>query len=139
VRPAGIPAANVHLMDVEATDLNDAAARYAAALRDSCDGVLDVVHLGLGGDGHTASWPPGDRAVLATANDVSVVGVFKGFVRLTLTPTCVNRARHRVLLVTGASKAGAVADLLSGGRDIPAAALVRHDTVVFADTDAAPD
>jgi 6-phosphogluconolactonase len=139
VRPAGIPDANVHLMDVEATDLHDAAARYASALQRACGGVLDVVHLGLGGDGHTASWAPGDLAVLATADDVSVVGVFRGFVRLTLTPACVNRARHRVVLVTGASKSDAVADLLSGGRTIPAAALTRHDTVVFADTDAAPD
>jgi 6-phosphogluconolactonase/glucosamine-6-phosphate isomerase/deaminase len=134
-----LPPGNVHLMDVEATDLHDAAARYGVALATACGGVLDVVHLGLGGDGHTASWAPGDLAVLATSDDVSVVGVFKGFVRLTLTPNCVNRARHRLVLVTGASKADAVAELVSGERNIPAAALSRQDTVVFADTDAAPD
>lgn len=139
VRPVELPAENVHLMDVEAGDLHDAAARYALDLRRSCNGTLDLVHLGLGGDGHTASWAPGDRAVLATADDVSVVGVFKGFVRLTLTPACVNRARRRVVLVTGASKSEAVHHLLGADRSIPAAALARAGTVVIADSDAAPD
>jgi 6-phosphogluconolactonase len=101
--------------------------------------VLDVVHLGLGSDGHTASWAPGDQAVLATTDDVSVVGVFKGFVRLTLTPCAVNRARSRMVLVTGASKRWAVSALRSGEQGIPAAALTRRGTVVIADTDAAPD
>ena len=52
-----------HLMDVTAADPAAAAAAYATELEAVCAGVLDLVHLGLGDDGHTASWPPGDPVV----------------------------------------------------------------------------
>ena len=60
-----------HLMDVTAADLPGACRRYADELSDvTGDGVLDVVHLGLGDDGHTASWPPGDPVINVRDADV---------------------------------------------------------------------
>ena len=49
-------------MPVTAADLDAAAADYAAELPDR----FDVVHLGMGPDGHTASWPPGDPVIDST-------------------------------------------------------------------------
>ena len=128
----GLPPGRLHLMDVTATDLTEAAARYAAALPEQ----FDVVHLGLGEDGHTASWPPGDRA-LHSRQDVAVVGPFHGHVRMTLTPRVINRARERLFLVTGEAKEAALASLVSGEPDLPAAAVSMANTLVYADQAAA--
>jgi 6-phosphogluconolactonase len=112
----------VHLMEVTDPDLDAAAARYAAEL----PVVFDVVHLGLGDDGHTASWPPGDPVWTDALpgkrahGDVAVVGPFNGRVRLTLTPAVVDRARATMLLVAGAAKAPMVRRLLAGDDTIPA-------------------
>ena len=89
----------VHLMDVAAPDLDAAADAYAEAMRDSCGAVLDIVHLGLGDDGHTASWPPGDAIVDVEDRDVALAGLFNGYRRMTLTVPAVNRARHIMFLV----------------------------------------
>jgi 6-phosphogluconolactonase len=126
-----------HLFDVNAADLADAAARYAAELRAACGGVFDVVHLGLGDDGHTASWPPSDRVVDVTDTDAAVSSEYKGRVRLTLTVPAVNRARHVMVLVAGADKANAVRALLEGDPGIPASHVRRAGTTVLADADAA--
>ena len=94
---------NVHPMPVTVSDLEVGARAYAAELAGvTGDGVLDLIHLGVGDDGHTASWPPGDPVVEAEgegAPDVAVVGPFHGRRRMTLTPRAVNRARA-VLLAT---------------------------------------
>jgi len=111
--------ATVHLMDVTAPELAAAASHFASSLPDA----FDVVHLGLGDDGHTASWPPGD-AVWRTASpaqpDVAVVGPFNGHMRLTITPPIVDRARATMFLVGGAAKAEMVRRLISGDDTIPA-------------------
>jgi 6-phosphogluconolactonase len=134
-----IPPGNVHPMPVEAADLDAAAAAYAAELQAvTGDGRLDVVHLGLGDDGHTASWPPGDPVVDATA-DVALVGPLNGRMRMTLTPPAVNRARFIVWLIAGASKAPAVARLLAGDASLPASRARRTDMTLLADTPAAAD
>lgn len=135
-----IPAANVHPMPVEAADREAAAAGYAAEIREVCGpgGVLDVVHLGLGDDGHTASWPPGDPVVDVTDADVAVVGPYRGYRRMTLTPPAVNRAGFILWLVDGAGKAPALARLLEGDPTIPAAGVRQEGAVVLASADAAP-
>jgi 6-phosphogluconolactonase/glucosamine-6-phosphate isomerase/deaminase len=128
---AGLPGRH-HLMPVTARDLRRAAARYAAALPER----FDVVHLGMGPDGHTASWPPGDP-VVASAKPVDLCGEFNGRVRMTLTPPAVNGARSRVVLITGADKAPAVAAWLNHhplGARLPVSRVARSGTVVVLDS-----
>ena len=129
-----IPAANVHPMPVEESDLATAAAAYGEEIRAviGAEGRLDVVHLGLGEDGHTASWPPGDPVVDAT-DDVAVVGPFNGFVRMTLTPPPVNRAEWIVWLISGVAKAAALRGLMAGDPALPASRVRRHDVTLLAD------
>jgi 6-phosphogluconolactonase/glucosamine-6-phosphate isomerase/deaminase len=126
--------ASVELMPVTARDLRAAARRYAAGLPER----FDVVHLGLGDDGHTASWPPGD-AVVDSDRPCELVGDFNGFRRMTLTPSVVNRARSRLVLTFGRSKAPMVARWLSGDPDLPVDRLRRSGTWVFVDPAAVAD
>ncbi|MCA1845156.1 MAG: 6-phosphogluconolactonase [Actinobacteria bacterium] len=130
---APIPPGNVHPMPVEEPDVEAGAAAYADELRSvTGDGVLDVVHLGIGDDGHTASWPPGDPVVDAT-NDVAIVGPFNGRLRMTLTPPAVNRAGWIVWLVAGADKAPVVERLLAGDPALPSSRVRRTDVTFVAD------
>ncbi len=96
--------------------------------------AIDVVHLGLGDDGHTASWPPGRP--IADDRSVVAMGPFNGHPRITVTPSVVNAAHRRVWLVTGASKRAQLASLLDATSTAPAALVRRRDSVVFADPDA---
>ncbi len=128
-----IPLEQVHLFDAAADDLTDAAERYALELHVACNGVLDVVHLGLGDDGHTASWPPGDPVVNIDDRDVAVVAPFNGRARLTLTVPAVNRAHHLLVLVEGQAKASVVRRLIDGDTSIPASHLRRTGTTILAD------
>ncbi len=124
----------VELMPVTDVDLAGAARRYAAGLPER----FDVVHLGLGDDGHTASWPPGDPVV---DSDLAcdVVGEFNGFRRMTLTPPVVNAARARLMLTYGSSKAPMMHRWLAGDRSLPVARLRRTDTWAMLDPAAAGD
>jgi 6-phosphogluconolactonase len=126
-------AAVPHLFDVTNPDLDAAVADYAAELRRACGGVLDAVHLGLGPDGHTASWPPGDPVVTVTNADVARSLEYKGRVRLTLTVPAVNRARQLMFLVAGADKADAVAKLVAGDPGVPASHVRRNEVVLMLD------
>lgn len=144
VAPDGDPARNAALlalfpatatvvpMDVTAPDVDDAARRYAAMLPDR----LDVVHLGLGDDGHTASWPPGD-AVVRSRRLVDVCGVYRGHVRMTLTPLAVNAARHRLVLAAGRDKAVPLEGWLLDAADLPVRRVRGAGTVVVVDAEAA--
>jgi 6-phosphogluconolactonase len=136
VARVGLRAAQVHLMPVTVARLPAAAARYADRL--SSHLPFDVVHLGLGDDGHTASWPPGDAVVGSTAS-VDLCGTFNGRVRMTLTPGPVNGARYRLVLTAGASKAPMVARWLEGDRSLPIARVRRTGTVLVVDRAAAAD
>jgi len=129
-----LPVHGVHLrlMPVTDTDLSAAAARYAALLPDR----LDIVHLGLGDDGHTASWPPGD-AVVESEDIVALSGEYRGHVRMTLTPLAVNAARHRLMLAAGPDKAVPMERWLLGDPDVPVHHVRRSDTVVVIDQAAA--
>jgi 6-phosphogluconolactonase len=129
---AGFPGQHV-LMPVTAADLDEAADAYAAELPER----FDVVHLGMGPDGHTASWPPGDPVIDST-RAVDLSGEYQGRVRMTLTPPVVDAARTRVVLITGGEKAPAVARWLEGGGgDLPIARVPPGGTVVVLDPAAA--
>ncbi|HTH06793.1 MAG TPA: 6-phosphogluconolactonase [Ilumatobacteraceae bacterium] len=124
----------VHPMPVTASDRPAAAREYAASL----PAQFDVVHLGIGDDGHTASWPPGDP-VADLEQPVAWTGRFNGYDRMTLTPGPVNDARHRLVLVTEGNKAAVVARWLDGDRDLPITRVHRSDTVLIATGDVVPD
>jgi 6-phosphogluconolactonase len=129
-----IPAGNVHPMPVDEPDLTAAAAAYEEVIRavTGTGGELDVVHLGVGDDGHTASWPPGDPVVDAP-DDVAVVGPFNGRLRMTLTPPAVNRAGWIMWLISGVAKAAVLRRLLAGDPALPASRVRRHEVTLLAD------
>jgi len=124
-----------HPMPVEAADLGLAAAQYAAALRAVAGSppVLDLVHLGIGADGHTASLVPGDSVLDVTDADVGLTGSYQGWRRMTLTYPTLNRARRVLWLVTGETKAHALARLRAGDGSIPAGRVRQENALVLAD------
>jgi 6-phosphogluconolactonase len=129
----------IHAMPVEAADLERAAGEYAMALAQLAGSppVLDLVHLGLGGDGHTASLVPGDPVLAVLDRDVAVTGIYQGRQRMTLTYPALDRARQILWLVTGADKAPVLARLLQADPTIPAGRVCQDRAVVFADRAAA--
>ena len=139
VRSHRLQPERVHAMPVEEADLEAAALRYARELEGLAGSppVLDLVHLGLGADGHTASLIPGDAALDITASDVGVSGVYQGWRRMTLTFPAINRARRVIWLVTGSEKAEALRLLRRGDCSIPAGRVTRDAAVIFADFAAA--
>ena len=132
-------AERIHAMPVEAPDLEAAAAQYAQTLRQIAGSppVLDLVHLGLGVDGHTASLVPGDPILEMADADVAVTGSYQGRRRMTMTVPILNRARQILWLVTGADKASMLARLRNGDVSIPAGRIRRERALVLADQAAA--
>jgi len=129
----------IHAMPVESPDLEAAAARYALALREIAGSppVLDLVHLGLGPDGHTASLVPGDAVLDVTDADVALTGVYQGRCRMTLTYPTLNRARRVLWVVTGSEKVEMLRRLRDGDVSIPAGRVRREQSLVLADRAAA--
>ena len=134
-----LPSGQFHPMPVEEDDLDAAAASYENLLRRIAGSppVLDLVHLGLGPDGHTASLVPGDPVVDVTDRDVAVTGVYQKRRRMTLTYPVLNRARCILFLVTGPEKAEILQRLVSGDASIPAGRIQRDTATVVADRAAA--
>ena len=124
----------VHPMPVEWPDLEAACERYALTLREiaGSPAVLDLAHLGLGPDGHTASLVPGDP-VLNISADVALTAIYQGRRRMTLTYPRLNRSRLILWLVTGHEKADMLLRLHDGDRSIPAGRISRQQSVVLAD------
>jgi 6-phosphogluconolactonase len=130
---------HIHAMAVEAVDLGRAVEQYARTLRDvaGTPAVLDLVHLGLGPDGHTASLVPGDPALDVADADVAISGPYQGRRRMTLTFPLINRSRRILWLVTGGEKAEMLARLRDGDRSVPASRIRRDRALVVADRAAA--
>jgi len=129
-----------HAMPVESPDLAAAAARYAQTLGEIAGQppVLDLVHLGLGPDGHTASLVPGDPVLDVSDADVALAGVYQGRRRMTLTYPVLNRARRVLWVVTGSEKAGMLGRLSAGDTSIPAGRVRQDRALVLTDRAAAP-
>ena len=132
-----LPAGNLHAMPVERDDLVAGAAAYARELSGVAGGVLDLVHLGLGPDGHTASLVPGDPVLEVRDEDVAVTGPYGGHRRMTLTYPAIDRARRILWVVTGAEKAPMLPRLDAGDRSIPAGRVAADRAAILADADAA--
>jgi 6-phosphogluconolactonase len=121
-------------MPVNDADLEEAAERYDNAL----PARLDLVHLGLGPDGHIASLVPGDPVLDITDRRVALTGgEYQGHRRMTLTYPALASARKVLFLVTGAEKRTALAKLLAGDQSIPAARVEARDGLIVADEAAA--
>jgi 6-phosphogluconolactonase len=122
-------------MPVEETPLQNAAARYAARLEiiAGSPAMLDLVHLGLGDDGHTASLLPGDPVLEVTDADVGVTEKYRGWRRMTLTFPAIDRARSILWLVAGQGKADALARLIAGDAAVPAGRIRRDHALLLAD------
>jgi 6-phosphogluconolactonase/glucosamine-6-phosphate isomerase/deaminase len=126
-------------MPVESADLDEASHRYAQTLVEIAGSppVLDLVHLGLGPDGHTASLVPGDPVLDVTDADVAVTGVYQGRRRMTLTYPVLKRARRVLWLVTGEDKAAMLVRLSRADPAIPAGRVRQDHAVILADRSAA--
>jgi 6-phosphogluconolactonase len=129
----------LYAMPVESPDLEAAATRYALVIRriTGSPPIFDLVHLGLGPDGHTASLVPGDPVLDVTNADVALTGVYQGRRRMTLTYPTINRARRILWLVTGSEKAGMLRRLGDADKSIPAGRIRQDQAFVLADGPAA--
>lgn len=110
-------------------DADAAVARYADSLPDE----FDVVHLGLGTDGHTASLVPGDPVLGVADRDVAVTEPYQGTRRMTLTYPVLDRARELLWVVSGEEKRAALEALIAGDPSIPAGRVRRDRAVVITD------
>jgi 6-phosphogluconolactonase len=126
-------------MAVDSPDLEVAARHYALRLQEIAGAppVLDLVHLGLGPDGHTASLVPGDPVLDVTDADVALTQPYQERRRMTLTFQALNRARRILWVVTGPDKAEMLLRLIDGNLSIPAGRVHRDVALVLADRAAA--
>lgn len=136
-----LPRRNLHPMWVDRADLDAAAESYGQEIAQVAGDppILDLVHLGLGPDGHTASLFPGDPALRVKDRSVTVTEEHNGHRRMTLTLPVLSRARSVLWFVTGAAKAGVVSDLHAGGAPFPAGLVARRRAVLVVDKAAASE
>jgi 6-phosphogluconolactonase len=137
---APLPPEHIHAMPVEDQDPAAASARYAALLREHAGDppALDLIHLGLGPDGHTASLVPGDSVLEVADADVALTGgLYQNRRRMTLTYPVLDRARQILWVVTGAEKVDALRKLLAGDDAIPGGRVSQARALVLADREAA--
>jgi len=138
---APIPENQIHAMPVEAADLDQACRDYTALLNSICGNpaVIDLTHLGLGPDGHTASLIPGDPVCEVHDAEVALTGLYQNRRRMTLTYPILNRSRHVLWVVTGAEKAPMLPLLLAGDAGIPAGPIEQLNATLLADAPAASE
>jgi 6-phosphogluconolactonase len=129
----------IHAMPVEAVDLEAAAKTYSRTLVELAGSppVLDLVHLGLGPDGHTASLVPGDAVLNVSDADVALTGVYQSRRRMTLTYPIINRSRRILWLVTGNDKAEPLVRVRDADPSIPAGRVRQDRGLLLADRAAA--
>lgn len=136
---APLPPEQIYAMPVELPDLENAATNYSQTLQELAGSppVIDLVHLGLGPDGHTASLVPGDPVLNVTNAVAALTGTYQGRRRMTLTFPVINRARRILWLVTGGEKAGMLARLRNADNSIPAGRVRQDHAFILADRAAA--
>jgi 6-phosphogluconolactonase len=129
----------IHAMPVEEADIEGAALRYARTLEQiaGTPPVLDLAHLGLGPDGHTASLVPNDPVLGVVDRDVALSGVYMKRRRMTLTYPILNRSRRILWVVTGAEKVAMLPRLRGADASIPAGRVHQEHASVLADRAAA--
>jgi len=135
-----VPAANLHAMPVEAGDTAAAAGAYAAELARvaGTPAVLDLIHLGLGPDGHTASLVPADGVLDVTDRDVAITTTaYQGRHRMTLTYPVLDRARAILWLIDGDAKASMLPRVKAGDPAIPAGRVRNPNATAIVDRAAA--
>ena len=139
LQTAPIPSEQIYAMPVESGDLKAACARYALILENLAGSppVLDLIHLGLGPDGHTASLVPKDPVLEVTNADIALSGTYQKHRRMTLTYPIINRSRRVLWLVTGSEKSGMLGRLQAGDVSIPAGRVSSNHAVILADRAAA--
>jgi 6-phosphogluconolactonase len=132
---APLPPEHIYAMPVEEADLEAASRKYARTLEElaGTPPVLDLVHLGLGPDGHTASLVPDDPVLNVLDQDVALTGIYMKRRRMTLTYPALNRSRQILWVVTGADKAEMLLRLRDGDISIPAARIRREKALMLAD------
>ena len=130
-----IPPENIHAMPVNSEDPEEGAMEYAKILHELCGNppVLDLAHLGLGPDGHTASLIPHDPVLTVCDRDVALTGLYQGRKRMTLTYPILNRSRKILWLATGAEKAPMIALLKDADPGIPAGLIEQEKALLLAD------
>jgi 6-phosphogluconolactonase len=128
-----IPPDQIHIMPVEDQDLGVAAANYNRTIQKiaGMPAVLDLVHLGLGSDGHTASLVPNDPVLDVTDTDVAITRIYQSRRRMTLTYPLLNRSRRVLWVVTGPDKTEMLARLSKGDVSIPAGRIRRDHALLF--------
>jgi 6-phosphogluconolactonase len=136
-----LPENQIYAMPVETTDPDSAAKTYQSILCKIAGNppVIDLVHLGLGTDGHTASLIPGDPVLRVENADVAITGIYQGRKRLTLTYPIINRSRNILWIVTGSEKHNMLRRMLDADPNIPAGYIRQDNALVMADKDAAGD
>jgi len=136
---APLPSDQIHAMPVEEENLETAAANYARLLQQIAGSppVLDLAHLGLGPDGHTASLVPDDPVLAVTDRDVALTGNYQNHRRMTLTYPILNRSRRILWLVTGPEKVEMLQRLRRGDTSIPSGRIRQNVALVLADRAAA--
>jgi 6-phosphogluconolactonase len=132
---APLDPAHIYPMPVELRDPASAAADYAMTLQKIAGSppILDLVHLGLGLDGHTASLVPADPVLQVIDSDIGVTGFYQGRKRITLTYPVINRARQILWVVTGTEKVKPLDQLLNGDNSIPGGRIRRDKALILAD------
>ncbi len=135
LRRSPLPASRLHPMPVDDEDPERACEDYARLIGRHCrEGRLDLVQLGLGEDGHTASLLPGEEP---PKQAVSLTGIYRGYRRMTLSAGLIDRARQRLWLVGGERKSAMLSRLRAGDPTIPAGRIERRRSILFADAAAA--
>jgi 6-phosphogluconolactonase len=126
-------------MPVNAADPAEGAKEYEQTLQEFCGNppVLDMAHLGLGPDGHTASLIPGDPVLSVVDSDVALTGVYQDRNRMTLTYPMINRSRKILWLATGAAKVPMIVRLKAADPTIPGGRISQEQALLLTDTAAA--
>lgn len=125
----------IYPMPVNEVNLVQAAQHYAETLLEvTGDGRLDLIHLGLGTDGHTASLIPGDQACGELALYITrTAQPYQGRLRMTMTYPLINRAKQVLWIVTGSEKGEMLQRMLQQDPSIPAGSIRQENALLLVD------